>query len=171
MPSVSPIKNSPIAKYLVKNEVPNFVEFRNKNNQVVGTLRRGNTPLNRLSFISIDLFKPNETTPFFSQNTFIKKTLRYFYEQHKFLPVKIEIQKYLRDFQLNRLKGDILTRGLASNLYIEQIKESDAIIKERTKAKLPKDCPIYTINKPFKYEFKAHLYHLDKPIDNTRPML
>lgn len=166
------LKISPIAKYLTENKVKayrnfkkdGYVELKNADNKVIGVINKGRNALNNYSYISIDLYKPNEETPFISQYTVIENSYRYFLEQHKFMPVKIEIEKELKDFEKKTSKKESITRGLASNLYIDKLKDSEQVFAERKKMGFPNNYPIYEINKPFKYEFKAHLYYPAKPI-------
>lgn len=181
MPRVSSIKTSPIAKYLTENKVkahknPNkngIVEFRNADNKILGILSKGEAALNNYRYINIDLFKPDEKVPFLSQNIIIEKTQKYFLQQHSFMPTKIEIEKVIKDFEHNILKKETITRGLASHLYIDKIKESEVLKAERQKigVNTPEDFPIYEINKPFKYEFKAHLYYPVRAIDSSKPVI
>ena len=177
MLSVSPIKNSPIAKYLKENNVKpwknrrqNTIEFINKDCQSLGILKKKNNMFDDTQ-IDIDLYKPKEDTPFLRQRTFITKIQRYFLDEHKFMPVNITTTKILNDFEHNIHKEDTLTRGLASNLYIEKLPESEDLVSERVHSGLPVGYPIFKINKPFKYEFKSHLYAPQKPIDSTKPMI
>lgn len=170
------MKISPIAKYLTENKVKshipsynrNVIEFINKEGQILGTIKKDYDI--SLTQIDIELYKAKEDTPFLKQRTFIKKNQRYFLNEHKFMPVNIEIIKIFNDYEHNIHKEDTLTRGLASNLYIEQLKESEDLATERMYSGLPIGYPIFKINKPFKYEFKAHLYSPAKPIDKTKPM-
>ena len=170
------MKISPIAKYLTENKVKvrqsrykkNIIEFINQQGQILGTLKREHNIYS--SEIDINLYKAQEDIPFLKQKIVIEKMQRYFLEKHCFMPVQIKISKFTNDYEHNIRKQDELTRGLASNLYIEQEKESDNLISERQYANLPADFPIFRINKPFKYDFKAHIYTPDKPIDTTKPM-
>ena len=171
------VKISPIAKYLTENKVKswknrrqNTIEFINKDGQILGILKKKNNMFDNTQ-IDIDLYKPKEDTPFLRQRTFIKKVQRYFLDEHKFIPVNITTTKIINDYEHNIHKEDTLTRGLASNLWIEQLKESENLVLERERFGLPKGYPIFKINKPFKYEFKAHLYAPTKPIDSTKPMI
>lgn len=177
MPSVSPIKHSPIAKYLVENNVKAYktsqgiVEFRNSKKELIGMLTKGEAPIGQYRYIHIDLLKNNRV--FMSQHTEIEKTQKYFLKEHRFMPVKIEIEKTIKDYEHNTLNRDTLTKGLKSDLYIDELKESDALKAERKKLgkNIPEDFPIYKINKPFKYEFKAHFYHREIPIDFSKPII
>ena len=170
-------KISPVAKYLAKNNVkahkplnaPNTVEFINSDGKILGTLKKEQD--SDLTRIKIDLYKENEDKPFLQQLTVVQKLQRYFLDKHRFIPVRIQINKYINDYERNIYKQDELTRGLASDLYTEQIKECDELVQERKIAGLPKNYPIYKINKPFKYEFKAHLHTPERPIDKTKPII
>lgn len=173
------MKLSPIAKYLTENHAKAYrnkksghVYFMNAENELIGRLYKGKNKIQQYSYISIDLFK-SDKKPFLSQYTVIEKTERYFLEQHKFMPVKIEIEKTLKDCEHNIIKKETKTSGLVSDRYIEQIKESEELKAERKKlgANVPDNYPVYKINKPFKYEFKAHLYYPAKPIDPQKPMV
>lgn len=180
MPSVSPIKQSPIARYLVENKVKayrhpvtGFVEYRNSENELLGRLYKGQSQLQNYSFVSVDIFKPGERVPFMSQYTTIEKTFKYFLGQHRFMPVRIEIEKILRDHKRNTSRTEEITRGLKSDLCIEELEESQLVKHERQKLGygIPDDFPIYIINKPFKYDLKAHLYYPQRPIDHEKPMI
>jgi len=180
MPSVSPIKQSPVARYLVENKAKahrdphtGFVEYKNSKNELLGRLYKGQSPLQNYSFISVDIFKPGERIPFLSQYTTIVKTFKYFLGQHKFMPVKIEIEKILRNYKSNTCRTEEITRGLKSDVCIEELEESPLVKHERQKLGegVPDDFPIYIINKPFRYEFKAHLYYPQRPIDREKPMI
>lgn len=170
-------KISPVAKYLAKNNVkaykphyaPNTVEFVNTDGKILGRLKKEKD--NDLTRIKIDLYKENEDKPFLQQLTIVQKLQRYFLDKHRFIPVRIQINKYINDSEHNIHKQDELTRGLSSDLYIDQIKECDELVKERQIAGLPENYPIFKINKPFKYEFKAHLHTPERPIDKTKPMI
>ncbi len=177
MPSVSKIYKSPIAKYLILNNAKtirnkykyNYVQFVNSEGKLIGELKREHDI--DFSKIDISLFKPGEEEPFLHKMTIINKTVRYFLEKHRFMPVKIELKHSVYDYEHNIKQGDVLTKGLASNLYIDKIEESNELVNERNLQNLPEDFPIYKINKPFKYDFKAHLYNQDKPIDSSKPMI
>ena len=178
MPSVSPIKLSPIAKYLVENKAKayknnGFVEFRNPENKLLGRLTKGEAPLGQYRYINIDLYRTDNKKLFLSGRKVIEKTTRYFLKEHKFMPVKIEIENTLCDFEHNIKNRDVLTKGLYSDRYIEQLKESEELKAERQKLGqgIPDDYPIYKINKPFKYEFKSHMYYPAIPIDSSKPMI
>ena len=179
MPSVSPIKNSPIAKYLTENKVKahktldGSVEFRNAKNQLLGRLTKGEAPLGQYRYINIDLYEPKSKKLFMGKRTVIENTYRYFLKEHKFMPVKIELENTLYDFKHNTKKTDKLTRGLASDLYIDRLKESGELKAERQKLgnNVPDDLPMYEINKPIKYEFKAHLYYPELPIDSSKSII
>ena len=134
---------------------------------------KGEAPLGQYRYINIDLYRPDSEKLFMSRRTEIETTSKYFLKEHKFLPIKIEIENTICDFEHNTKQRDILTKGLASNLYIDKIKESEELKAERQKLgkNLPDDFPMYEINKPFKYEFKAHLYYPELPIDSTKPMI
>ena len=173
------MKISPIARYLAENKVKAYktsekgvVEFRNAENKLFGRLIKGEAELGQYRFISIDIFKPNDGKLFMTKRTEIEKTYKYFFKEHRFMPVKIEIENKLFDFEHNKVSKDILTKGLASNLYIEKLKESDELKAERKKLGkgIPDDFPMYEINKPFKYEFKAHLYYPKREIDQTKQL-
>ena len=173
---VTSIKNSPIAKYLVENKakayklLDGYVEFRNAENKILGVLKKGEAPLGQYKYVNIDLYKPDSGKLFMGKRTVIETTSRYFLKEHKFMPVKIEIENTLLDFEHNTQNRDTLTRDLSSNLYIDKLKESDELKAERQKlgTGIPEDFPMYKINKPFKYEFKAHLYYQERPIDKTK---
>ena len=173
------MKVSPIAKYLVENKVKahkaldGSVEFRNAKNQLLGRLTKGEAPLGQYRYINIDLYEPENKKLFMGKRTVIENTYRYFLKEHKFMPVKIEIENTLLNFEHNTKKRDTLTRGLASNLYIDKLKESEELKAERQKLgnNIPDDFPMFKINKPFKYEFKSHLYYPTIPIDSTKPMI
>ena len=181
MPSVSPIKHSPVAKYLIENKAKAYknpsefcdVEFRNAENQVLGLLRKGENTLHGYKYINIDLYKPDEQIPFLSQNIIIEKLVKYFLPQRRFMPVKIEIEKTINDFEHNTIQKDTVTRGLASDRYIEKLKDSEELQAERKKLgdNVPDDYPVYKINKPFRYEFKAHLYYPQYSINKTKPTI
>ena len=177
MPSVSPIKLSPIAKYLVENRAQaykknGYVEFRNTENKLIGRLTKGEAPLGQYRYINIDLYRAEGEKLFLSKRTEIETTSRYFLKEHKFMPVKIEIENTICDFEHNTINRDLLTRGLASDRYIDTLKESEELKAERKKLGkgIPDDFPMYEINKPFKYEFKSHLYYPTKPID-SKPII
>ena len=180
MPSVSPIKNSPIAKYLIENKAKAYkntengcIEFKNTKKQLLGRLTKGEAPLGQYRYINIDLYEPKNEKLFMGKRTVIENIYRYFLKEHKFMPVKIEIENTLYDFKHNTKKTDKLTRGLASDLYIDRLKESEELKAERQKLgeNVPDDFPMYEINKPFRYEFKAHLYHQAMPIDYKKTMI
>ena len=178
MPSVSPIKLSPIAKYIVKNKAEaykkdGFVELRNAENKLIGRLTKGEAPLGQYRYVNIDLYRADNEMLFISRRTVIEKTYKYFLNEHKFMPVKIEIENTLCNFEHNTKNKDVLTKGLASDRYIEQLKESEELKTERQKLGkgIPDNFPMYKINKPFKYEFKAHLYYKEIPIDSAKPII
>ena len=180
MSKVSPIKNSPIAKYIVENKLKAYknpkngiVELKNAKNKVLGTITKGEAPLGQYRYVNIDLFKPDDGKLFMTKRVEIEKTYRYFLKEHKFMPVRIELENQLFDFEKNKLSTDKLTKGLASDLYIDVIKDSNELKQERKKlgSGIPNDFPMYEINKPFKYEFKAHLYYRDVPIDKSKSIL
>ncbi len=178
MPSVSPIKLSPIAKYIVENKAKaykknGYVELRNAENKLIGRLTKGEAPLGQYRYVNIDLYRANNENLFMSRRTEIETTYRYFLKEHKFMPVKIEIENTVCDFENNTKKRDVLTKGLASNIYIDKLKESEELKTERQKLgkNIPDNFPMYEINKPFKYEFKSHLYYKDIPIDSTKPII
>ena len=174
------MKLSPIARFLVENKAKayktlekNVVEFKNTENQLLGRLTKGEAPLGQYRYINIDLYEPKSQKLFMRKRTEIEKTYKYFLKEHKFMPVKIEIEHQLFDFKHNKVSKDKLTKGLASNLYIDKLKESDELKAERKVLGdgIPDDFPMYEINKPFKYEFKAHLYYRNVPIDQTKPII
>ena len=177
MPSVSPIKHSPIAKYLVENKVKAYktsqgiVEFRNAQKELLGILTKGEAPIGQYRYINVNLFKYAKL--FMSQHIQIAKTQKYFLKEHRFMPVKIEIEKTIKDYEHNSLVKDTLTKGLKSDLYINELKESEELVAERKKLGegIPSDFPIYEINKPFRYEFKAHLYYPERPIHSDKPII
>lgn len=178
MPTVSPIKHSQIAKYLVENKTKaykrnGYVELRNAENKLIGRLTKGEAPLGQYRYVNIDLYRADNEKLFMSRRTVIEKTYRYFLKEHKFLPVKIELEHTICDFEHNTKNKDVLTKGLASDRYIEQLKESEELKAERQKLgkEIPDDFPMYEINKPFKYEFKSHLYYQTMPIDSAKPMI
>ena len=179
MPSVSPITNSPVAKYLTENKVKahktldGYVEFRNAANQLLGRLNKGEAPLGQYRYINIDLYEPESGKLFMAKRTVIEKTFRYFLKEHKFMPIKIELENTLLDFKHNTQNKDTLTKGLRSDLYIDKLKESDELKAERKVLGngIPDDYPMYEINKPFRYEFKAHLYYPERPIDPSKPII
>lgn len=171
-------KISPIAKYLVENKAHahkknGYVEFRDAKNKLIGRLTKGEAPLGQYRYVNIDLYRVDNEKLFLSKRTEIETTSRYFLKEHKFMPVKIEIENIICDFEHNTKKRDSLTRGLASDLYIEKLKESEELKAERQKLgnNLPDDFPMYKINKPFKYDFKSHLYYPTTPIDIKKQMI
>jgi len=174
------MKISPIAEYLIENKAKAYkniengcVEFKNAKKQLLGRLTKGEAPLGQYRYINIDLYEPENEKLFMGKRTVIEKTYRYFLKEHKSMPVKIEIENTLYDFEHNTKKTDKLTRGLASDLYIDRLKESEELKAERQKlgTNVPDDFPMYEINKPFRYEFKAHLYNPARPIDSTKPRI
>ena len=173
------MKVSPIAKFLVENKVKahksldGCVELKNAKNQLLGRMTKGEAQLGQYRYINIDLYEPESQELFMGKRTVIENTYRYFLKEHKFMPVKIEIENTILDFKHNTKKKDILTKGLHSDLYIDKLKESDELKVERQKLgkNVPDDFPMYEINKPFKYEFKAHLYYPTRPIDPSKPII
>ena len=172
-------KINPIANYLLENKAKsyhvgkNIVELKNPENKLIGRIYKGKGEFDQYSYVNIDLFDKDSGEMFMAAKTIIERTYRYFLKEHKFMPVKIEIEKQLFDFKRNTLKKENITKGLKSNLYIEQLKESDELKQERNKLGegIPDDFPMYKINKPFKYEFKAHLYYPKRAIDQTKSIV
>ena len=171
------MKVSPIARYLVENKVKAFktsekgvVEFRNAENKLFGRLIKGEAELGQYRFVSVDLFKPDDGKLFMTKRTEIEKTYRYFLNEHRFMPVRIEIENKLFDFEHNTLEKHKLIKGLKSDLYIEKLQESDELKQERKKLGecIPDDYPMYKINKSFKYEFKASMYKPKRKIDPNK---
>ena len=173
------MKISPIAKYLTENKAKAYkningtVEFRNTENKLLGRVSKGEAPLGQYRYINVDLYRTDTGKLYLSRRTEIETTTKYFLKEHKFMPVRIEIENTLYNFERNSRKRDTITRGLASDLYITQLKESKELKAERQKigSNIPDDFPIYKINKPFRYDFKAHLYYPELPIDSSKPMI
>ena len=171
------MKTSQIANYLVSNSVKaikdsntkGLVIFYNSDGKYVGHLKHNKTP--EQSTINIKLYKPGHDHPFIKQLITINRTLRYFLKEKRYMPVKIEVNKKLTDYDKKIIKEDSLGRGLAQNRYIEQIPETDEILKsERIHSEIPNE-PVFKINKPFKYESKYYLHNPYKRIDSHEPIV
>lgn len=167
MPSVSPIaqhlRNNGVISCCPVNK-PNMVHFINSEGRIVGQLKKEQDI--DFSRIDVDIFNPNEKNPFMRMTTVIAKKVRYFLNEHRFMPVNITTTKILLDYRQNFYKKDEYGKGLRQNLYIEKLKESEELIKERKKQNLPDDFAIYQINKNFGYEPKF-MFHYPKKAINT----
>jgi len=168
------MKISPIAKYITENkltavkqpEIDGLVKLYDQAGEYRGYIRKHNMP--DLSVISINLYKQNREHPFLKQLIIVKRFIKYFLDERKYMPTHIEIKKTLTDYDNGIISADEQGRGLKQNRYISRIPETDEkLISARRNSNIPPE-PVYRLNKqPFEYEFKYHLYTPDKRISEV----